>query len=336
MSRTDYIIVSVCCITYNHVGFISDALDGFLMQSTNFPLEVIVHDDASTDGTADVIREYERRHPDVIKPIYQTENQYSKGIRVSATHVWPRARGKYIALCEGDDYWTDPLKLQKQVEFLEAHPECSMCFHRTELLFQATGEMVIEREAYQRPYYEVGDVLSHSLYIPTPSIMFRGALVKEFPAWYFQCPIGDIPLFALLAERGKLGVIDQVMSVHRVWSKSLWRSADAWAQQRMNRETFEALAQHFGPSYEKHWKIPLAQNYANQAKLYADLDDTANAKIWIRKSISTSFCVREQWGDQLAMLGRLYFARLYRFTKSLLSRVRSPLNGAADSFRNDE
>jgi len=96
------------------------------MQKTNFPVEILIHDDASTDGTADIIREYEAQYPDIIKPIYQTENQYSKGIKISQVYQFPRAKGKYIALCEGDDYWIDPYKLQKQVDFLEANPEYGM------------------------------------------------------------------------------------------------------------------------------------------------------------------------------------------------------------------
>ena len=124
------ILVSICCITYNHEPYIRDAIEGFLMQKTDFPFEVLIHDDASTDGTADIIREYETKYPDIIKPIYQTENQYSKGIKISATYNYPRAKGKYIALCEGDDYWIDPYKLQKQVDFLEAHEECVLTCHR--------------------------------------------------------------------------------------------------------------------------------------------------------------------------------------------------------------
>lgn len=120
-------IVSICCITFNHEKYIRDAIEGFLMQKTLFPFEILIHDDASTDRTSYIIREYEEKFPDVIKPIYQTENQYSKGISISATYQFPRARGKYIAMCEGDDYWTDPLKLQKQVDFLEKNPMFVLC-----------------------------------------------------------------------------------------------------------------------------------------------------------------------------------------------------------------
>lgn len=122
-------VVSISCITYNHENFIRDAIEGFLMQKTTFPVEILIHDDASTDNTASIVREYEEKYPQLIKPIYQTENQYSKKDGTIGRIQRGRARGKYFATCEGDDYWTDPLKLQKQVEFLEANPDCSLCFH---------------------------------------------------------------------------------------------------------------------------------------------------------------------------------------------------------------
>ena len=112
-------LVSVRCITYNQQSFIAQTLDGFLSQETDFPFEVIVHDDASTDKTADVIREYEKKYPKIIKPIYETENQYSKNDDSLDKIVDSACKGKYIAFCEGDDYWIDPLKLQKQISFLE-------------------------------------------------------------------------------------------------------------------------------------------------------------------------------------------------------------------------
>lgn len=126
-------MVSVCCLVYNHEPFLRECFEGFVMQKTNFPIEILVHDDASTDRSTDIIREYTANYPDLFKPIYQTENQYSKGVKVSATFQFPRAQGKYIALCEGDDYWTDPYKLQKQVDFLESHPEYVMCSHKYQI-----------------------------------------------------------------------------------------------------------------------------------------------------------------------------------------------------------
>jgi glycosyltransferase involved in cell wall biosynthesis len=121
-------LVSIRCVTYNHVHFIRDAIEGFLMQETTFPVEILIHDDASTDGTADIVREYEAKYPQLIRPIYQTENQYSQGNKASQI-MRALQRGKYIAVCEGDDYWADPKKLQIQVSYLEAHPECVISGH---------------------------------------------------------------------------------------------------------------------------------------------------------------------------------------------------------------
>ena len=123
-------LVSICCITYNHAPYIKQCIEGFLIQETTFPIEILIHDDCSTDGTTEIIRDYEKLYPNLIFPLYEEENQYQKG---KASEIdfynYKRARGKYIAYCEGDDFWTDPLKLQKQVDFMEANPDYSVCFH---------------------------------------------------------------------------------------------------------------------------------------------------------------------------------------------------------------
>ena len=122
------ILLSINTMTYNHEKYIAQCIEGILMQKTNFAFELLIHDDASTNNTAAIIKEYEKKYPNIIKPIYQTENKWSKGIKISATYQYPRAKGKYIAVCEGDDYWIDENKLQMQVDFLENNPEYGMCY----------------------------------------------------------------------------------------------------------------------------------------------------------------------------------------------------------------
>ena len=147
-------IVSICCLTYNHAQFIRKALDGFLMQEppTGVPAEepwyeILIHDDCSTDGTTEIIKEYKTKYPDRIFPLYETENQYSKvGVGGMDLFNYRRARGKYIAYCEGDDYWTDPQKLQKQVDFMETHPDYSICFHACQVYDVRTGQLYYEAE----------------------------------------------------------------------------------------------------------------------------------------------------------------------------------------------
>lgn len=149
--------VSICCLTYNHALFIKECMDGFLSQQTTFPVEILIHDDASTDGTDDILREYERKYPDVVFPLYEKVNRFSSGCQgqMDILFNYSRAHGKYIAYCEGDDYWTDPLKLQKQVDFMESHPEYSVCFHRCSLLNSETGKMT---EDECGSYFKDGEV----------------------------------------------------------------------------------------------------------------------------------------------------------------------------------
>lgn len=158
-------LVSITCLTYNHAPYLRQCLDGFVMQKTSFPIEILIYDDASEDGTQDIIREYERKYPDLIKPIYQTENQYSKGVKVEFVYNYPRAKGKYIAFCEGDDYWTDPNKLQKQIDFLERHQEHVMCSHQYKLYFQK--EKIMDHAI--RPIGNFSDGISFDL-----SFLIRG------------------------------------------------------------------------------------------------------------------------------------------------------------------
>ena len=146
------LMVTIRCLTYNHEQYIRQCLDGFVMQKTNFRFEAIVHDDASTDGTVEIIREYAEKYPDIIKPIFETENQYSKRDGSIGRIMNEHTHGKYIAICEGDDYWTDPYKLQKQVDFLESHPDYVMCSHRHNDYIQETGEMLYDRSMNETDY----------------------------------------------------------------------------------------------------------------------------------------------------------------------------------------
>ena len=143
-------LVSVRCITYNHELYISKALDGFLMQKTTFPFEIVIHDDASTDKTADIIREYTEKFPKIIKPIFETENQYSKHDGSLGRIMNAACKGKYIAFCEGDDYWIDENKQQIQVDFLEKHLDYTMCFHDAKIIDNLNINMKYQVSSYDR------------------------------------------------------------------------------------------------------------------------------------------------------------------------------------------
>lgn len=142
MIATNQPLVSIVSMVFNHAAFLRDCLDGLVMQETSFPYEVIVHDDASTDGSAEIIEEYASKYPGLIQPILQQENQYSKKVHIGNTFIYPKVRGKYIAICEGDDYWTDPHKLQRQVDFLESHPEFVMACSRARMYSVKRGKEI--------------------------------------------------------------------------------------------------------------------------------------------------------------------------------------------------
>ena len=207
-------LVSIVCNAYNHEKFINDAIDGFLLQKTSFPVEILIHDDASTDRTPEIIRSYANKHPSLIFPLYQRENQFSLSRKPTSHFQIPRARGKYIIICEGDDYWTAPDKLQRQVEFLENNPEYSGCFHETQQIFypENTVGKVYGRDAPKE--VTTADTLSALALFHTSSLVFR----KEafiIPDWFDKIVSGDMAIFSIISSYGPIGKIDGVMSVYR-------------------------------------------------------------------------------------------------------------------------
>jgi glycosyltransferase involved in cell wall biosynthesis len=218
-------LVSVCCITYNHEKYIREAIEGFLMQETSFPIEILIHDDASTDKTADIIREYEAKYPNIIKPIYQTENQYSKGVGISATYQWPRAKGKYIALCEGDDYWTDPYKLQKQVDFLEANPEYGICFTYSKKVDENGNDLDPINNLLRRDYTQYDFLVGKKFQTRTATILVRSPFLQSgnFPKNIHN---GDTWVKILATENNKKGALLPFISAcYRIHSGGVWSNS---------------------------------------------------------------------------------------------------------------
>lgn len=214
--------VSVKCMAYNHVQYIKQCLDGFVMQKTNFVYEVIVHDDASTDGTDEIIKEYADKYPNIIKPIFETENQYSKHDDSLREIMNRHIRGKYVAICEGDDYWCDPLKLQKQYDLMEEHPEFSLCFHP---FYRLRPEGFEPRKHVKRKkIYNIIDVLKNGLYVHPSAAFYRSCYLKEegVPKFYDECPVGDVAMRYYYATKGDFGFIDEIMSVYRVFTPGSW------------------------------------------------------------------------------------------------------------------
>ena len=220
------IVVSVICNTHNHEDYIAKSLESLLMQKVNFRYEILLHDDASEDNTANIVREYEKKYPDIIKPIYQTENQYTKGLGISSRFQYCRVQGKYVAFCEGDDYWTDPLKLQKQYDYLEAHPNIDMCVHGAVAVDQK-NEKIISKIAPSKksrimPMEEV--IMGDGVYVVSNSMFFRADVIKgELPEFWKQFRY-QFCIKLKAAIRGGIYYMSDIMSAYRLQAKGSWTS----------------------------------------------------------------------------------------------------------------
>lgn len=216
-------VVTICCITYNHELYIQDCIEGFLIQETDFPFEILIHDDASTDNTAKIIASYAQKYPKIIKPMYQNENQYSKGKR-AMEYLMPLCRGDYIALCEGDDYWIDPKKLQIQVDFLDNNPEYVISGHDAFVVDEQGNKIKNSHLSdYHKRDYSKEELIKGHAWILTMSWVYRN-VIKEYIYERAMVKNGDRFFTSLIGHYGKSkyhsDIIPACYRVHRggVWS----------------------------------------------------------------------------------------------------------------------
>lgn len=229
------IIVSVNCIVYNHEKYLRKCLDGLLKQKTNFDFEILVHDDRSTDSSRQIIVEYAKKYPEIIKPIFESSNQYSKGINISFSYQYPRAQGKYVAICEGDDFWNDPYKLQKQYDSLEKNKNCKLCVHRV----VGVNENEIKNGVFypsenietgiirQREFFKLL-FIKDSYPFQTSSYFFEKKSIMEmkekFQYIYDSNSSGDIKMLLYFGSIGDIYYINSPMSSYRMNSSGSWSS----------------------------------------------------------------------------------------------------------------
>lgn len=224
-TNRDNILVSVCCFTYNQENYISEAIEGFLNQKTSFNFEIIIHDDCSSDGTIDILKEYEKKYPDIIKVIYEEKNLYSQNIKIEPI-VFKEAKGKYIAICEGDDYWCDENKLQLQFEFMEKNKDYSLLFHDVKLYMEDTKKYIVRDSGY----VDDSDVAMENVILktgiggsfPTCSMFFKSEYCRNLPDFFLNAPVGDMPLTLYLGCKGKMYYMNKIMGVYRCNIPGSW------------------------------------------------------------------------------------------------------------------
>lgn len=284
-------VVSIWCLVYNHEPFLRQCLDGFVMQQTNFRFEAVVHDDVSADGSADIIREYAARYPDIIKPIFEKNNQYSKKDGSLERIMIAACTGKYIALCEGDDFWIDSHKLQRQVDFLEANPGYSMCFHNAiEHLEDGSNQDKLFSNVNNQDY--TGEYIYEKWIIPTASVVLcRDVFISEYYANLMVNPnfcFGDILLFISAAKMGKLRGMDFVGSVYRRQQNGMVFNTSDIKFFFHNLEIFKVI----GGGYKEHARR-LFFDYG--IPLFFNLDDKKTKRI-IMKNCFKANPIKAMWG----------------------------------------
>ncbi len=218
-------LISVCIMTYQHAKYIRECLEGALLQKTNFPVEIIVGEDGSNDGTREICIEYAEKYPDRIRLFPRSRKDVitingKKTGRFNFMQTFKAARGKYIALCEGDDHWSDPQKLQKQVDFLEANSDFAVCFHAAYEVHEGM-ENRISNPDLVNDVFTIED-LAKGNFLHTPTVVYRNILKGQLPSWYDRIPVGDYPLHMLHSSKGKIKFIREPFAYYRVHGGGAW------------------------------------------------------------------------------------------------------------------
>lgn len=261
-------LVSICCGTYNHENYITEAIDGFLMQETNFPFEIIIRDDFSTDKTAAIIKKYTEKYPNLIKPIFEKENQYSKGVK-----HWPvsikAAVGKYIALCEGDDYWTDVHKLQIQVDALIQHKDYKLSFHLCSELINGT-ETIRSTINNNKKIYTVKEIINSDFhFVQTNTIMFRRDVLDNLDMNLLNnSPVGDVWIRITASMPNGAILINKVMGTYRV------QSVGSWSERMKKDENFLEFINKMINSinqFDEYWGFKYTKEFKNYKNRFIEV-----------------------------------------------------------------
>lgn len=317
--------VSVFIIVYNHSKYLRQCLDSVLMQKTTFDFEVLIYDDASVDGSQDIIKEYESRYPDIINTFCQKENQYSKGcLKMANQKVINKAKGKYMALCEGDDYWTDPCKLQRQYDFMESHPEYSVCMHRAKIIDEG-GEplgLYLGPKGVDKDILFEEDVLR---FFATASKFFRTHLMCNPPDFYYFGDAGDYPQFIILLANGKGYYMKEEMCVYRrnVPGSSSTVLHNQSLEQRISHqevriEQMRLAQEYYRPKYFNEFNryIALQQNALIQEY------DSVIDKIKFYLNMKNKECYRRlDLKTKIMIFSRSFFLKPYTFLARMLKKV---------------
>lgn len=303
--------VSVLIITYNHEKFITQAIESVLNQRVNFDYEIIISEDFSTDNTRNIVLGFQAKYPKKIKLILAEKNFNSNAFFIQALQA---CKGEYIALLEGDDYWTSPLKLQKQVDFLKNHLECSICFHDVKNIYEGSDKNSKDSVCiYQRKVLDLEDLLENN-FCYTCTTMFRRGVFTDFPDWYSKDLVkaGDYPLFVFNAQCGKIGYIHEVMGVYRRHNGGIWSSKSDVQKVLDEIEMNKFINKHLKFRYKRILRSKISYFYYRIAvKMKAEGDLLESASYIGLSFIECPFNKRMSTLVFLRKLTRIYFSLFF-------------------------
>lgn len=297
--------VSVVMITYNHEKFIAQAIEGVVRQKTDFPFELIIGEDCSSDGTRNIAREFQERYPDIIRLLTPEHNL---GVGRNTVTSMNACKGEYVAFCEGDDFWTDPYKLSKQVELLDAHPEAALCFHKVGMLDDVTGEHCGDFPDEAIPENRMSQIdLIRKNWIATCSAMLRRKYMPVLDDAFANLQICDWALFILLTRYGNIVYLDEIMGQYRVHNSGVWSSGSIQYRIRETVRTFEYVLPYLHGEGRVELRRGLGRHCMRAGRESLNIGDRAGARRFVRQSFFHFVVGRDLGLQHFKFLSKMYF-----------------------------
>lgn len=274
--------VSVCMITYNQEKHIKQAVESVMVQEADFEYELVIGEDCSSDKTRKILLELKEKYPNKIRLLLPDENM---GMQRNFAATLEACQGQYVALLEGDDYWTCPQKLQKQVDLLDNTPECALCFHSVIRFEEESDQEPTLFPLPGQPFISTIHELIHGNFIQTCSVMFRRELIINYPTWMLDLSVGDWPLFIFIAQYGDLRFLEDTMAAYRIHRGGVWSMTDASWRYREGIKMLKHLDQHMNFKYHDSVRISLSHQYYMLSYEYITINALSDAREAINKSI---------------------------------------------------
>jgi glycosyltransferase involved in cell wall biosynthesis len=283
--------VSVLVVTYNQERFIRQTVESALMQQVNFNYEIVIGEDFSTDGTREIVIDLRQKFPDRIRLLLWEQNLGFAG-KANFVQTLRACCGEYVAVLEGDDYWTCPDKLQKQVDFLDSHSECVICSHKIDVVYEDGRQpSTVWPPPGQKPISTLEDLLVVNI-VPACSNMFRRGLFSDFPEWYYEVSMGDWPLHILNAQYGNIGHLDEAMAVSRFHAQGIWSRQPYARRLEEFVRLFERVHRHLDSRYSRIIRATMARYSFESSVAYARIGEVGRARKLARKCIVEQLLVR--------------------------------------------